>query len=58
MTNTKVNKYDRVNDLGMHWFDKEAFIKDVREDRDNTVSKNPDKRYMYDPFVGYVEIKR
>jgi len=58
-TMTNLNKINTIRkvDNGLYINDYKEYNKVIKEDRKNTVEKNPDKKWMLDPFVGYIEKK-
>ena len=56
MTNlTKLNNWRHV-DEGMY-LKTDEYKKALAEDRKNTVERHPEKKWILDPFVGYIEKK-
>lgn len=54
LTNIKTQKYIGQ---GLYMEDNTEWVKAVKTDYENTVKANPNKKYIFDPFVGYIEKK-
>ena len=52
----KINTQKYIGN-GLYMHDSSEWVKAVKEDYERTVLANPNKRYMLDPFKGYIEIK-
>lgn len=58
MTNINTINTTKYIGNGIYIKDYTEYNKAVRENFRNTVKANPDKRYIFDPFQGFIEKKK
>lgn len=56
---TNLNKINTTKYMGNGLYIKDytEYHKAIKEDYEKTVKANPNKKYILDPFVGYIERK-